>query len=440
MRILRVMIAMLFGLVTFVLGILTVLFFVQDADRVMDLPYVNLILPYYVVFIIITVIFAIITYLIWPKRSKEEKEMLKKREKEAKEKLNTSLLDKEDEEQDDGKPKSMSDALKAQAKNQKSAPLKMNSDPAPAATPPSAAPAPTPAASAVGLPPKTPATPPPVAAAPVASAVGLPPKAPATAPSPVAPKPSMAGTPPPGQIPPRAPGAVPKPPVPGPRPGGPPPVRRPLTRPAAPPGAPVPGQAPPPIAPVQAVPPPPAAHQPQVTAPPPAQPVAPAPAPATTAKPPAQFQTNTISDPEKAMDRLVVIGQQKFTRDTLKQILTEFYPELVTLADHIPATCESTVESLGKHVVSIARARIKLLDKQLANDQFSIFQEKAFELEQQFLLRMYKPSAIDNLSDIQAQNFGALVDKRDWESLQRTVLGNRTDWQEISIANANQFI
>ena len=146
-----------------------------------------------------------------------------------------------------------------------------------------------------------------------------------------------------------------------------------------------------------------------------------------------------LEDPE-AMARLVAIDQGEMSHQVVKDLLKEFFPELVGLVDKIKEDDHRTLDTLGRQIISVGRNMLKMTDKELSDNQFSIFQEKNFKAEQEEILRLYQPENISLLSDEQRSYLGIVVDKRAWESVQRTVRGQRTDWVPISLANAKQYL
>ena len=146
-----------------------------------------------------------------------------------------------------------------------------------------------------------------------------------------------------------------------------------------------------------------------------------------------------LEDPE-AMARLVVIDQGEMSHEVVTDLFKEFYPELVKIVDKIKPDDQRTLDTLGKHIISIGRNMLKMTDKELSDNQFSIFQERNFKAEQEEVLRLYQPSDVSLLSDEQRSYMGIVVDKRSWESVQRVVRGQRTDWISISLSNAKQYL
>ena len=146
-----------------------------------------------------------------------------------------------------------------------------------------------------------------------------------------------------------------------------------------------------------------------------------------------------LEDPE-AMARLVAIDQGEMSPEVVTSLCNEFFPELVKIVGKIKPDDQRTLDTLGKHIISIGRNMLKMTDKELSDNQFSIFQERNFKAEQEEVLRLYQPSEASLLSEEQRSYVGTLVDKRSWESVQRVVRGQRTDWIAISLSNAKQYL
>ena len=146
-----------------------------------------------------------------------------------------------------------------------------------------------------------------------------------------------------------------------------------------------------------------------------------------------------LEDPD-AMARLVAIDQGEMSHEVVTSLCNEFFPELVKIVGKIKPDDQRTLDTLGKHIISIGRNMLKMTDKELSDNQFSIFQERNFKAEQEEVLRLYQPSEASLLSEEQRSYVGILVDKRSWESVQRVVRGQRTDWIAISLSNAKQYL
>ena len=156
---------------------------------------------------------------------------------------------------------------------------------------------------------------------------------------------------------------------------------------------------------------------------------------------PATVQTaQSKSEIEEELQRLVVFEQQGITLPRLHLLLAEFYPELMELEKRIDPANASTIETVGRKILEIARFKVKMRDKGLSDNQFSIFQGKAFNAERSQAAQIYQPSSTANLNEIQTQAVGMIFDKQDWESAQRKIRGNRTDWAELSFANAKELL
>ncbi len=146
-----------------------------------------------------------------------------------------------------------------------------------------------------------------------------------------------------------------------------------------------------------------------------------------------------LEDPE-AMARLVAIDQGEMSHEVVSKLLKEYFPELSTLGEKVRPDDNRTLDTLGRHIIGIARNMLKMTDKELSDNQFAIFQERNFKAESEEILRMYQPDDITLLSDEQRGFVGTVVDNRSWETVQRTVRGQRTDWKAISLSNAKEYL
>ncbi len=143
---------------------------------------------------------------------------------------------------------------------------------------------------------------------------------------------------------------------------------------------------------------------------------------------------------ERVMQQLVAVEQKGITIDVLQQLLDDFYPELAGLTGRIDHSHASTIETLGKQILEIARFKVKMRDPHLSDNQFSTFQDKAFDAERSGIVQIYKPDPNAALNNVQKEAVGMVFDKRDWESSQRKIRGERTDWHTMSFANAKELI
>lgn len=146
-----------------------------------------------------------------------------------------------------------------------------------------------------------------------------------------------------------------------------------------------------------------------------------------------------LEDPE-AMARLVAIDQGEMSHEVVSNLIKEYFPELASLAGKVRPDDNRTLDTLGRHIIGIARNMLKMTDKELSDNQFAIFQERNFKAEAEEILRMYQPDDVTLLSDEQRGFVGTVVDNRSWETVQRTVRGQRTDWKAISLSNAKEYL
>lgn len=146
-----------------------------------------------------------------------------------------------------------------------------------------------------------------------------------------------------------------------------------------------------------------------------------------------------LEDPQ-AMARLVTIEQGELSRDIVTKLVREYYPDLLELVNRVEERDHTSLETIGRHIISIARNKLKLTDTELSDNQFSVFQENVFKEEQEAFLQIYKPVDRSNLNDEQRAFVGKVADKRAWEGAQRRVRGERTDWQDLSLVNAAELL
>ena len=139
------------------------------------------------------------------------------------------------------------------------------------------------------------------------------------------------------------------------------------------------------------------------------------------------------------MARLVSLGQTEMSLSKLTALVKEFYPDLTPIMKHINPEYSSTIDTMSRHILGIARFKIKITDQSLNNDQFANFQRRIFEDEEKEILRMYKPEE-SKITDANRGFIGTLVDDRDWEIAQRNLRGDRDDWVGFSMAEAKNLL
>ena len=141
---------------------------------------------------------------------------------------------------------------------------------------------------------------------------------------------------------------------------------------------------------------------------------------------------------KEKMKRLVNLEQKTITEDIARELVIEYYPDLAEIIYRIDDT--RSLETFTRHIIGIARIRLKLSDKHLADDQFSIFQRRLFDAEDEEVLKMYAPADQEKMSDVQKPFYGKAVDERHWERLQRTLRAEGEDWSGISVKNAKNLL
>ena len=141
---------------------------------------------------------------------------------------------------------------------------------------------------------------------------------------------------------------------------------------------------------------------------------------------------------KEKMKRLVNLEQKTITEDIARELVIEYYPDLAEIIYRIDDT--KSLETFTRHIIGIARIRLKLSDKHLADDQFSIFQRRLFDAEDEEVLKMYAPADQEKMSDVQKPFYGKAVDERHWEKLQRTLRAEGEDWSGISVKNAKNLL
>ena len=141
---------------------------------------------------------------------------------------------------------------------------------------------------------------------------------------------------------------------------------------------------------------------------------------------------------KERMKKLVNLEQKTITNDVARELVIEYYPELAELIYRIDDP--KSLETFTRHIISIARVRLKLSDKHLADDQFSIFQRRLFDIENEEILMMYAPANPAKMNEVQKPFYGKAVDQRHWEKLQRALRAEGDDWSGLSVKNAKSLI
>ncbi len=155
----------------------------------------------------------------------------------------------------------------------------------------------------------------------------------------------------------------------------------------------------------------------------------------------AEPETHTeadISELQERMDRLVNIEQNEITSDVARGLVHEYYANLGAVIRRIDD--DRSLETFTRHVVGIVRNQLKLSDPRLSDNQFSIFQRKVFEGESEEILMMYAPDQTEKLTGEQKSHYGLAVDRRNWESMQRTLRAASEDWKGFSIKNGEALL
>ena len=141
---------------------------------------------------------------------------------------------------------------------------------------------------------------------------------------------------------------------------------------------------------------------------------------------------------KEKVKRLVNLEQKTITNDIARELVIEYYPELAELIYRIDDA--KSLETFTRHIIGIARIRLKLSDKHLADDQFSNFQRRLFDAENDEVLKMYAPKDQGSMSEAQKPFYGKAVDERHWEKMQRTLRAEGDDWRGISVKNAKSIL
>ncbi|MCY4325251.1 MAG: hypothetical protein OXC81_04435 [Betaproteobacteria bacterium] len=141
---------------------------------------------------------------------------------------------------------------------------------------------------------------------------------------------------------------------------------------------------------------------------------------------------------KQKVKRLVNLEQKTITNDIARELVIEYYPELAELIYRIDDP--KSLETFTRHIIGIARIRLKLSDKHLADDQFSNFQRRLFDAENDEVLKMYAPKDQGSMSEAQKPFYGKAVDERHWEKMQRTLRAEGDDWRGISVKNAKSIL
>jgi hypothetical protein len=84
-------------------------------------------------------------------------------------------------------------------------------------------------------------------------------------------------------------------------------------------------------------------------------------------------------------------------------------------------------------MIAIARNRLKLRDKTISPYQFSTFQNRVYQLEEETIGKQYTPADPDKVPADHKKDIGAIVDIKNWPRWQQELLAEKEEWKDISI-------
>jgi len=128
---------------------------------------------------------------------------------------------------------------------------------------------------------------------------------------------------------------------------------------------------------------------------------------------------------------LINMEQLKLDRKAATRIIKESYPKLGHLVEYFYD--EETVVTTARRVIAILRVRVKLNDPTMSSYQFSQFEDKVNQMEQEKLLYRYAPQDKSALNEQQRALLNKFFSVDSYRSVQQKLRAGREDWQHMSV-------
>jgi len=128
---------------------------------------------------------------------------------------------------------------------------------------------------------------------------------------------------------------------------------------------------------------------------------------------------------------LINMEQLKLDRKAGAKIIKESYPKLGHLVEYFHD--EETVVTTARRVIAILRVRVKLNDPTMSSYQFSQFEDKVNQMEQEKILYRYNPQDKNSLNEHQRALVNKFFSQDSYRSVQQKLRAGRDDWQHMSV-------
>jgi hypothetical protein len=134
---------------------------------------------------------------------------------------------------------------------------------------------------------------------------------------------------------------------------------------------------------------------------------------------------------EGELRELINMEQQSIDKDIASDIVKRSYPHLVPL---IPMFYdEASLAAMARQIIAVLRFRVKLKDKSLSSYQFSQFEDRAYQTEEERILYRYSPKNAAALDDRQKGYIGKIFAQSSYRGVQQQLLAARDDWEHLSV-------
>ncbi len=131
------------------------------------------------------------------------------------------------------------------------------------------------------------------------------------------------------------------------------------------------------------------------------------------------------------MRELINKEQQTIDRQIATEIIEKSYPGLSPI---IPKFYdEQSLVSFSRQIIAILRIKAKLDDTNLSSYQFSQFQEKVYQMEEEKLLHQLEPVDSSVIPDDCKSMIGQIFDIKSYRQVQQDLRAGRDDWTARSV-------
>ena len=134
------------------------------------------------------------------------------------------------------------------------------------------------------------------------------------------------------------------------------------------------------------------------------------------------------------MSRLIQWEQITLDDEKIDIVVGTMYPEISEWKDRFHG---GALRDMAIRMIAIARNELKLRDKGISPYQFSSFQNRVYQLEEEVVAKLFAPSDPSQLRRAADRDrAGMVVDMKTWRVWQQQMLVGKEEWKDISIKNA----